>query len=516
MIRQTWTLVAAGTVAIALLVGCAAQTVPGPPGSPTNTTPPAATATQARAQAGPPVTLRLADAEAQGRSSQPWIDEFIAKVTADSGGTITIEPIYKAGGGNVDSPGESIVAGQVMSGEVELALVPVRAWSDVGVTSLQALIAPVLIDSDELLTAVASDPLVEPLLDGMLQHGVIGLSAWPDGLRHLFAWEANGPPFLNASDLEDSKVWLLKSDIQSMMLEGMGAIPVTSNVAELDTMVADGSLRGVESSFGAISSLSGKPTGTGDVVVYPKYQVLAADDAAFSRLTADQQNIIRDAATAARDLAIEDYVPDSELAQAWCEQGGRVVLAGEANAATFLEAAEPVLATLAEDPVTAAALDAIRALKERTAPPTVAACEPPADPNAPWPSVAPGPALTLVPDGVYVHTVSEDELLEADADPADARNNAGKWTLTVTGDHGSWFLQHQSSGIGVDETFPLDFELLDDHIRFQQKGSPSFNDVRWRLDEGTLYLEIVGSDWNTAQAQSVLNVLLGGAWTQVE
>ena len=91
---------------------------------------------------------RLADAEDQGRSSQRWIDKFIEKVTADSGGAITIEPIYNAGGGNDDKPGELVVAGQVIAGDVELALVPVRAWNDAGVTSLQALEAPLLIDSD--------------------------------------------------------------------------------------------------------------------------------------------------------------------------------------------------------------------------------------------------------------------------------------------------------------------------------------------------------------------------------
>src|SRR5215212_9011637 len=84
--------------------------------------------------ADPAVTLRLGDAEDQGRSSQPWIDEFIRRVTADSNGSITIEPVYNAGGGNEDKPGEIVVAEQLVAGDFELALVPVRAWSDAGVT----------------------------------------------------------------------------------------------------------------------------------------------------------------------------------------------------------------------------------------------------------------------------------------------------------------------------------------------------------------------------------------------
>ena len=96
-----------------------------------------------------------------------------------------------------------------------------------------------------------------------------------------------------------------------MILGGFGATPIQGGPAGVDRMVADGSLRVAESSFNGITTLSGTPTGTGDVVLYPKYQVLAAEDSAFSRLTPEQQAIVRDAAHAARDLAIAKHVPDA-------------------------------------------------------------------------------------------------------------------------------------------------------------------------------------------------------------
>lgn len=503
MTRGRWPALVAVATALSLLAGCGSQ-VPGGAGG--------SAASSANAQVGPPVTLRLADAEAQGRSSQPWIDRFMAKVTTDSGGTITIEPIYKAGGGNVDKPGEVIVASQVIAGDVELALVPVRAWNDVGVTSLQALAAPLLIDSDALLTGVAADPLVEPLLDGMVEHGVVGLSAWPDDLRHPFAWEQNGPPFLRASDMKGAKVWTFQSKLQSMILEGLGATPVNATTVEIDAMVAAGSLRGAESSFNGIVSLSGTPTGTGDVALFAKYQVLAAEDAAFSRLTPAQQVIIRDAAKAARDLAIKDHVPDADIARKWCKRGGRVVLAGAPNLATFQKAAEPILAKLAEDPTTAAAIEAIRALKAHVPVTAATACEPAPDPDAPWPSVAPGPDLGPIPDGVYVHTtLSSAEMVAAGVGAEDAKNNSGEFTLTVTGNQGSWVLHHATGGLGQDETFPLVFTAIGDRIRFQQAGD--FYDFRWRLESDILHLEIVGS--NLPQ-RIFLEALFGGDWAKVE
>ena len=520
MTRHSWPklIVAA---ALPLLTGCGSSgavvtsaAAPAATSAGSSASAPAAQATMA--PVGPTVTLRMADAEDQGRSSQPWIDRFVSAVARDSGGAITIDVLYNAGGEEA-KPEEQIVAERVMSGGVELALVPVRAWNDVGVVSLQALEAPLLIDNDALLTAVARDPLVQPLLDGMRAQGLIGLSVWPDDLRHPFAWEKNGPPIVKASDFKGAKIWTLTSELQSIILEGLGATPIDAGPSVVDSMVADGSLRGAESSFGGITSLSGTPTGTGDVVLYPKYQVLVAEDSAFSRLTPQQQAIVRTAAVAARDLAIANHPNERDSGSAWCEAGGRVVLAGEANVASFQKAVQPVIDRLAQDKLTSTALDAIRALKAKTPPaPTAGACEPPVNLDGPWPSVAPGPPLKVLPDGVYVHTVTRTELLDAGVSENDARNNAGKWTLTVQGDHGTWDLLHGENVGSAKETFPLRFELMGDRVRFQQTDSPSFFDVRWRLEGDSLVLEIVNSDWNTAQAQITLNAFFRGAWTRVE
>ena len=67
---------------------------------------------------------------------------------------------------------------------------------------------------------------------------------------------------------------------------------------------------------------------------------------------------------------------------------------------------------------------------------------------------------------------------------------------------------------------PLIFELMGD-----QSGSssaPHYFDMRWRLEGDVLEMEVVASNdssaghSNTAQAQSVLNAIIGGAWTKVE
>jgi hypothetical protein len=332
-------------------------------------------------------------------------------------------------------------------------------------------------------------------------------------LRHLFGYEKAGGPILNPSDLQGARIWTLGSKLQSMIHQGFGAIPV-HEFDTIDAEVTNGTLRGAESGFLAIGGLAGPATGTADVVIYPKYMVLVAEDSAFSRLSDAQQAMLRHAATEARDAAIAGYTPDASNARAACNDGSRVVLAGAANVAAFQAAARPIVDELAKDPTTATALREIDALRKTVTPaPAASACEPISNPEGQWPSVAPGPTLTLIPDGIYVHTVTEDELLAAGVDPGDAHNNAGKWTLTVTGDTGTWAVDEPWGGHG---SVDLKFVLLGDRVRFQQVGSPAFNDMRWHLQGDQLVLEDVGSDWNTVQAAVTLNAYWGGAWTKIE
>src|SRR5262249_40899880 len=117
------------------------------------------------APVGPAATLRLGTAEADDAPIEPWLEKFINDVASESGGAITIDVVYHAGGEADDR--EPAVARRVISGDLELGLIPVRAWNDVGVTSLQALQAPLGIDDEALQVAVAADPLVDPLLAGM-------------------------------------------------------------------------------------------------------------------------------------------------------------------------------------------------------------------------------------------------------------------------------------------------------------------------------------------------------------
>jgi len=111
----------------------------------------------------PPVVLRIGTDDQPGRPGADQIEDVAARVAEATSGTLTIEPVWQAAGVGADD-WDQVVARMVVSGELDLGLIPARAWDTEGVTSLQAIHAPLLITSNELLGQVVSSELADDLL----------------------------------------------------------------------------------------------------------------------------------------------------------------------------------------------------------------------------------------------------------------------------------------------------------------------------------------------------------------
>ena len=101
------------------------------------------------------------------------------------------------------------VAGLVQNGELDLALIPARAWDELGVTSLQALQAPFLVSNEDLVEQVVQSELAGELLAGLDQAGVVGLALLPEGLRHPVGFEH---PLLRLEDFSGATIRSLPSN----------------------------------------------------------------------------------------------------------------------------------------------------------------------------------------------------------------------------------------------------------------------------------------------------------------
>jgi TRAP-type C4-dicarboxylate transport system substrate-binding protein len=327
----------------------------------------------AATDAGTPLALTLALQVDMGEPVQPAIDAFVEQVDRLSDGSIAIEPLYGAGHAT-SAGGEAGVASLLRRGEADLALIGSRAWDLTGATSLQALQAPFLITDDALAEAVATSDIAERALAGLSDAGVVGLSLWPEDLRHPFALGGHAP-FLSPGDFEGAMIVVQPSVLSYSLITKLGASLYDDDSLELDA--AEGRLHGAESGLLQGHTLPGPPTATGDVTFFPKFQMIAASAGMFDALTDEQQAILRDAALETQRVAIETRTSEADAAAAWCDAGGTIVLAGEAAVAAFEAAAEPIYRVMERDPLNAALIADIEALKATTTPaPGATACAP--------------------------------------------------------------------------------------------------------------------------------------------
>ena len=417
----------------------------------------------------PPVTLRFAVADEMGRLSDPYVRAFVQEVALRSGGSVTLDPTWDAGGDDY----EQGVVRMLVDGTADVALAAGRAWDVAGVTSLQALQAPFLIDSDELAEAVATDPLMEPLLAAMGEGGVTGLAVWPEDLRHPVAFEPCMGPVTSPTGLQGQTVRAIASDVTFEIIEALGATPIF--VDDYGDLVASCEIQAAESGLRQGASLPGQPTFTADVTFFPKYQVLAANATAFEQLSSDQQRAVREAAEAVRDQAIAEHPTEADAAAAWCADGGRVVLAGPEGAAAFEAAAAPILESMANDPLAAAAIERIRALRstvERTE--TVAACGP-----APRPTESPVITATITPAfGTYRTRITPEDLARFGATPSIGG------TITLAFEPDAWSLAWAADS----------------------PGGPGTCTGSWAVEGGVMRLDMTAGDCEKYEIQVV--------WTQ--
>ena len=429
----------------------------------------------------PPLVLRIGTEEPRGRPAADQVEAMVREVQERSDGRVVLRPVFSAVGR--DQPSwDQLLARQVVDGELDLAVVPARAWDTEGVQSLVALQAPFLVTTEEHMAAVVGDDeLSGDLLGGLGDVGVTGLALLPEGLRHLFL-TGQGEPGLAAVDGE--AVRAPRSDTTWALLEAFGARPTDGGLQESGAV-------GVESELALAGSFPATATMLGDLPLYPKINTLVAGGARFEELDADVQAVLRDAARAVRDAAVADLPEEADRATAWCAAGGTVVHVGPDDRAAAQTASHAVTARLRADPTTAALMDRVEAIEVAPVSPTVAACSPPGA------TVAAGrprdPVGGRLPGGTYRVEFTDAHLRSAGLDEEAVGANRGVWTLVL--DDGRWTGHRQA--VGVDERFGSVYRVAGDEVwwGFDDDGGTEEQHLRWRVDgQGRLLFEPLDVD----------------------
>ena len=311
-----------------------------------------------------PVVIRLGAADPRGRPDTPVVEGFVAAVEELSDGGMRVEVVWEAAGpsGPRDG-GEQGVVGLVQDGELDLGWVGARVWDVVGVKSFQALQAPFLITDQELLTEVLASPMADEMIAGLEGAGVVGLGMYPDGLRYPLGYAA---PMASLEDFDGAAIRLGPSEATETLIRAFGGRPVYGlNGDELDAAITSGDVDGTEISLGLApliaQDVAPGSVVTGNVVLFPRVNTLFAGQELMASLSDEQEAIL---VAAAEEAYAYTASATTEDFGAFCEAGGEVATASEAEVAALQRTARPVYRTLEADPQTKAFIDEIHELKE--------------------------------------------------------------------------------------------------------------------------------------------------------
>ncbi|TCO52006.1 TRAP-type C4-dicarboxylate transport system substrate-binding protein [Kribbella antiqua] len=371
-----------------------------------------------------PVTLRIGTADYVGRPSANAIQEFAHQAKVLSGGRLIIEPVWQAAGVGV-SNWDQTVARMVGDRRLDLGMIPARAWDTEAVTSLRALHAPFLVTSDALADQIVIADLAGEMMAGLDKAGVTGLALLPESLRHPFGFR--GRALRSPSDYAGKNFRTPRSELGYATFRALGAMPEDLNGEEGEESVKAGTLVGTETAFVLRQSLQEPAVAVGNVTFNTKVDSLVINSKVLEELPSADRTILRDAAAATLRWVLGHRTPEAEAAKAFCNEGGTIVAASDADLRALRRAVQPVYDELERDAATKRLLDRIGELKRTVRVPAqgiAMPCRPDAHPTPPAASGDPS-----VLNGTYRFELTKDELRAFGVtDPHDLLLNEGVYT----------------------------------------------------------------------------------------
>jgi TRAP-type C4-dicarboxylate transport system substrate-binding protein len=419
------------------------------------------------------VELVIADHDSGSTNVSAWADA----VERLSDGSLTIRAAngWRQGESNFDRA----TIGDVRRHKVDLAVVAARAFDEVGVTSFQPLVAPLLIDTPALERQVLLGDVGRRALRGAQDAGLVGLALLRNDVRRPIGLSR---ALVAPADYRGARVYTREGRVARATLRALGAHPVhiptedwfrTVDGAEVDL----GALRGQPQLARAGASV------TSNVVLWPEPIAIVINRDAFEDLSEDQQHALRDAATAAFDPE-HRLVSDlgKENRDVLCRVGTSFVQAGPTQLNALRAAVEPVYRMIERGRGNADALADIRRLKGGSSP------EPVACPDAGAPASTPAPAGPSELEATYRTHLTRRQLADSPLLYDEGELNDQNWgdlTLRLANGRVSYSARNDRDGWAVSGRYTIRGDVIEMH--FDEIGETW--GFRWSLYRGTLKLE---------------------------
>jgi TRAP-type C4-dicarboxylate transport system substrate-binding protein len=311
---------------------------------------------------GGKVVLRLANVSSQ-LQERPAVAYFIRRVEVLSGGNISIRVLY-----NWKSPQrnaeQEVVRATAAGTSADLGVVGTRVFDTMGVSSLQALTAPMLVDSYPLENAVLHSRIPTHMLAGVARLGVTGLALIGNGMRKPVAVKK---PLLGPKDWRGIRFGTYLSKLQEDAIRALGATPVVAFSALRTHYLQTGLLTGFE-----MNALTYYVNGywsqarfiTANVNLWPQVDVLVANPSVLAHLTPQQRGWLEQAAREAADRSATMMSrAESMVTPTICSRGARFVNASGADLASLRKAFAALYARLERDAQTKSFIARIQSMK---------------------------------------------------------------------------------------------------------------------------------------------------------
>jgi TRAP-type C4-dicarboxylate transport system substrate-binding protein len=340
------------------------------------------------------------------------------------------------GVGEFEPDAEQQIVRGVADGTYHLGVVGTRVFDTLGVTSFQALDAPMLIDSYAVEAAVIEGDIPGRMLRSLDQLHVTGLGVLADGLRKPIAVDK---PLLGPNDWRGIRFGVYRSQALSSAVQALGAEPMEVIGPHRDRALEQDDLAGFEMNllgYRLLNLWRQAPYVTANVNLWPQVFAIVGNPERLASLSSDQRDsltrALREAAAASTGLVKGD---DGFIADL-CRQGARFANASDADIRELREAIAPAYADLRRSPNTAQFITEIEELKPRTSTPAVAipdGCTGPAPDLAAQPSVRPKKTTTVTAlDGTWEVSFTAKEFAAAEGvDPSEITPElAGTFVMT--------------------------------------------------------------------------------------
>lgn len=420
-----------------------------------------------------PVELVLANHDDSSEAVGAWADAV--EKLSDGSIRIRVSNSWRQGESNY----EQATLRDVGRGEVALAIVAARAYDEVGVTSFQPLVAPMLIDSHELERRVLrDDDVVGRALAGAEKLRLTGLALLPTELRRPVGLTRT---LAAPEDYESASVYTREGKTARATFEALGARPVHLPIEQWFKSV-DGAEVGLAAVLGRPELARGGAEITANVVLWPQPTTIVMNQDAFDELSESQQTALRDAVEHAfdRESRIVSVGVEQDLA-ALCRIGPELVEATPSQVAALRKAVEPVYRMIERGPGNADAIARIRELKGDAQPETVSCSK---EQTAAVDTGETAPEL----EGTYRTSLSENELADSPLlyDEAELNDeNWGELTLRLSNGQVRYTQHNDRAEFATSGTYTTRADVL--KLHFDELGETW--GYRWSLYRGTLKLE---------------------------